>query len=226
MKIRKYLPFFIVFALFPALLFVGAHVFVGAHYYAVMTVGALLSVAVFVVGLEKFESSATRLLLLSVLVALSVAGRLIFEPIPGFKPVTALVIIAGVYLGACPGFMAGALSALISNFFFSQGPWTPFQMYVWGLSGFFAGLLAPLLKKSLVALCGFAALSGVGFSLMMDVFTVCWYSGTFSFGEYAAAVASSGYFIAAYTVSNVVFVLLLARPLGKRIDRVMTKFRL
>ena len=223
-RVRRVLTYVLIFALFPILLFVGAHVLVGSHYYAVMSVAAALSVGVFILNFERGDATAEKLMMIAVLTALGVVGRIVFEPIPGFKPVSAMVIITGMYLGADAGFMAGAMSALISNFFFSQGPWTPFQMFVWGLIGFFAGVLAPILKKRLWLLCVYGALSGVAFSLMMDVFTVTWYSGTFSFSAYLTALAAAIWFTVSYAVSNVVFLLLLARPIGKRLDRLIVKY--
>ena len=82
------------------------------------------------------------------MVALSVTGRFI----PFFKPVTALTVLTAVYLGGEAGFLCGALSAVISNFWFGQGPWTPFQMLAWGMIGLFAGLLASPLKRSRIRL--------------------------------------------------------------------------
>ena len=36
-------------------------------------------------------------------------------------------IICGMAFGRESGFLCGSLSAVVSNFFFGQGPWTPFQ---------------------------------------------------------------------------------------------------
>ena len=44
--------------------------------------------------------------------------------------------------GAAPGFAVGALAALVSNFWFGQGPWTPWQMAGWGLCGMPGAALA------------------------------------------------------------------------------------
>ncbi len=64
--------------------------------------------------------------------------------VSGFKPVSAIAVIAGAAFGRRSGFMVGALAALVSNFFFGQGPWTPWQMYGWGLVGYLGGVLASL----------------------------------------------------------------------------------
>ena len=116
---------------------------------------ALLSLVVVLASLGVFfatyESSASRLrdiMPTVVLAALAAAGRILFAPIPDFKPVSAIAIIAGVVFGRKSGFMVGALAALTSNFFFGQGPWTPWQMYAWGLVGYGAGLLAAIPAKA------------------------------------------------------------------------------
>lgn len=116
---------------------------------------ALLSLVVVLASLGVFfatyESSTPRLrdiMPTVVLAALAAAGRILFAPIPDFKPVSAIAIIAGVVFGRKSGFMVGALAALASNFFFGQGPWTPWQMYAWGLVGYGAGLLAAISAKA------------------------------------------------------------------------------
>lgn len=116
---------------------------------------ALLSLVVVLASLGVFfatyESSTPRLrdiMPTVVLAALAAAGRILFAPIPDFKPVSAIAIIAGVVFGRKSGFMVGALAALASNFFFGQGPWTPWQMYAWGLVGYGAGLLATIPAKA------------------------------------------------------------------------------
>lgn len=118
--------------------------------------------------------------MLAVMTALSVAGRFIFAPIPFFKPVTAMVVIAGMYFGAEFGFLTGALSAVISNFYFGQGAWTPFQMFSWGIIGFIAGILSSRLIRSKIILVIYGALAGVVYSLIMDIWTVLWMDGMFN----------------------------------------------
>lgn len=95
--------------------------------------------------LANFEASkpALRQIMPTVTLAgLAAAGRILFAPIPDVKPVSAIAIVGGATLGRRCGFMVGALGALVSNFFFGQGAWTPWQMYGWGMVGYVAGLLA------------------------------------------------------------------------------------
>lgn len=182
---------------------------------------AVLSVLPFFLTFERKEKSTRTLLLLAALTALSVAGRVLFGILPFFKPVTAFVIIAGVAFGGEAGFLTGSLSAVLSNFYFGQGPWTPFQMLAWGVIGLLAGIFAKWLKKSRFLLYGFGALSGVLFSLLVDVWTALW-TGI----SYVAALLSALPITAVYAVSNVVFLLVLARPIGEMLERVKTKYGL
>ena len=95
---------------------------------------------------ERGQMSARSLALVAALAALAVAGRLAFAPLSNVKPTTDIVLIAGFALGASPGFAVGALTALVSNMVFGQGPWTPWQMFAWGLVSLFGALLATLLR--------------------------------------------------------------------------------
>lgn len=85
--------------------------------------------------------AATELSLIAALAALATASRVLFASLPNVKPVTFVVLISGVALGPGPGFMVGATSALVSNLFFGQGPWTPWQMLAWGAVGAAGGLI-------------------------------------------------------------------------------------
>ena len=157
--------------------------------------------------------------------AFSAAGRFIFAPVPFFKPVSAIVALAARHLGPQAGFMIGALSAVISNIWFGQGPWTPFQMLCWGLIGAAAGLLG---RRGLISrplpLCIFGAAAGVGYSFVMDIWTVLSMNGSFEGGLWIAAIASAAPVTAVYCVSNIVFLLVLNKPLGRRLERLRGKY--
>jgi len=133
-------------------------------------------------------------------------------------------VITALYLGSEAGFMVGAFSALLSNFYFGQGPWTPFQMLAWGLIGLIAGFLAKPLKKSKIFLLIFGVLSGVAFSMVMDVWTVLWYSGGFDPALYFAAWISSLPHMTLYAASNFLFLFFLAKPFGDKLQRIKIKY--
>ena len=209
---------------FPLLAIGGAFVFKDKFYAWVTLAAVLLACLPFFIRFEKKETDAKTLILIAVMIALSVVGRFIFAPLPGFKPVTAMTVLTAMYFGSDAGFMTGALTAVISNFYFGQGPWTPFQMFSWGIIGLIAGIFAEKLKKSKVFLSIFGALSGILYSLLMDIWTVLWADGYFNFARYLAALVSSLQFTVIYAVSNVIFLLLLSKPTGKILQRVKTKY--
>ena len=136
----------------------------------------------------------------------------------------ALTIISALYLGGEAGFLTGALTALISNFYFGQGPWTPFQMMAWGLIGLFAGLLAAPLRQKKMLLLLYGLLAGIGYSMIMDVWTVLWYGQGFNGTLYLAALATALPHTVLYAASNVIYLALLARPFGEKLNRLRVKY--
>jgi hypothetical protein len=95
----------------------------------------------FALRFERRRPQARELVLLAALSSIAVASRAACYMLPQLKPMGAFVVITGVCLGPGAGFLVGALSAFVSNFFFGQGPWTPWQMLCFGAIGFLAGVL-------------------------------------------------------------------------------------
>lgn len=210
---KKTIPYI----LFPLFLCSAVYTYNTGSYMSASLITVFFSLIMFFSVFEKRQNSTGRLVLVSIITALSAAGRFI----PFFKPVAALTIIAGIYLGREAGFMTGAFSAFISDFYFGQGPWTPFQMLGWGIAGYFAGLLSIHLKRSRTFLLLYGVVSGIVFSAIMDIWTVIWYNGTFSFPLYLTALGTALPHTVLYSVSNFMFLLLLARPFGEKLDRII-----
>lgn len=224
MTAKKVIKYLCVFLVAPLIVLCGVF-FLGDRKYAFVSLAlSVVACIPFFVSFEKGKNDARRIVIMAVMTALSVAGRFVFAPIPFFKPVTAIVIITAIYLGAEAGFITGAFSAVVSNFYFGQGPWTPFQMFAWGLIGFLAGLLAKRLLESKVLLIIFGALSGVVFSFIMDVWTTLWADGTFNIARFIASITTAAPFTVVYMVSNVIFLLLLTKPIGRKLQRLKTKY--
>lgn len=221
---RKKLSIALLLISVPVSVLLGFTVFSDKSYAYLSLVIVVFALAALILSFEKKENSARQLIVIAIMCVLSIVGRLVFAAIPAFKPVTAIIILLSMYFGGEAGFICGAMTALISNFYFGQGPWTPYQMLAWGLVGLFAGLLAPLLKKSLIITCVYGALAGVIFSLIMDIQTAMWYTNVFDFAVYATKIASSLPFTIIYAVSNVIFLLLLSKPIGKKIERLKIKY--
>ena len=223
---KKWISYGILCLLIPAVVLCGMFLFPAKQYAWVSLCVALLSCLPVFLRFERKSVSTKRLILIASMTALSVLGRILFTPIPGFKPVTAMVVITALYFGSEVGFLTGSLCALISNFWFGQGPWTPFQMFSWGLLGLLAGLLADPLKRSKILLAVYGAVSGALYSALMDVWIVLLADGYFNLSRYAATLVSSLPFTAIYAVSNLIFLLLFSKPIGKILERIQTKYGL
>ena len=178
--------------LIPATLYLGTHL-KGRWYYLTSTLVILETMLPFFLTFETRKPQAREVVTIAVMCALAVVSRMIIL-IPNFKPTTAIIMIAGIALGPEAGFMTGAITAFASNFFFSQGPWTPWQMMAYGVGGFLAGILfhrsQKPLKPWLLAVFGFV-------SIVCIVGPLLDCSSIFSMGSrlskrYAIAVFSAG----------------------------------
>ena len=207
------------------LLTIGFFIFEDSRYMLISMLIAVFSCIPFFIRFEKRDSSEREIVMVAVMTALTIAARFVFAAIAHFKPVTAIVIITGMYFGADAGFVTGAFTALISNFYYGQGPWTPFQMAIWGIIGFAAGIInrKGLLDKNKMLQIVFSALTGVIYSIAIDIVTTL-ESGEFSIERYFLFILSSLPVMATYAVSNVIFILVLQKPIGKRLKRLKTKY--
>ena len=217
--------------LFPAVLLpltvvLGAVLLREEYYAFVILAVTLLTVLFFYSGFERKKVTSRRLVVVAVMTALAALGRVVLTPLPGVTPITAFAALTALSLGGEAGFMVGSLAALLSDFYAGQGVWTPFQMFAWGLTGLCAGLLAKRLKNSRVLLAVYGVLAGVGYSLLMDLWSVLWLNGAFSLKLYAAALVTSAPFTLTYAVTNTVLLLLLSGSFCKKLDRIKLKYGL
>lgn len=225
MQKRLVISLFVFFVLMPLTLYFGITFLGDRKYYVVSVILILLACVPFVLSFERRKPQPREILLVAVMSAISVAGRCLFVATPGFKPVSAITAITGFSLGAEAGFLTGATSALVSNMFFGQGPWTPFQMFTWGMIGFIAGLLGKTGKMhKKIPLILFGIFAGVFFSFGMDIWGSLSTTGLFNWEVYVLALSTAVPFTIVYAVSNVIFLLLLAKPIREKLERVKTKY--
>ena len=218
--LRSFIKAAVPFVIVPVMTVAGALLFDGKRQIFVAMGVAAMALLLFAAGFEKKSTGTRRMVIVAVMVALCFAGRFI----PFLKPIAALTIITGLYLGGEAGFLVGAMSAILSNFYFGQGPWTAFQMLAWGLIGLFAGLLSERLLKSRPLLLIYGAVTGVAYSFIMDIWTVLWYDRGFEIKLYLAALVTAIPYTASYVVSNLVFLYLLAPPFGEKLARIKVKY--
>lgn len=207
-----------------AVIVLGVRLFSDRRYTLVSMMIAFLACFFFYLTYERKEGSIRRMVMIAVMTTITVISRLIFGAVPGFKPMSSIIILTGIFMGPECGFLVGSLSALTSNIFFGQGPWTPFQMLTWGIIGFLSGL--PGLRKVLrnrVPLVIWGMLMGMLYSGIMDIWTVLDLTGMWSWKRYLMALSTAVPYIIAYMSSNVVFLMIGLKPLGEKLDRVQTK---
>ena len=141
----------------------------------------------------------------------------------------ALTIISGVALGGETGFLVGAVTMLASNVLFSQGPWTPFQMFAMGIIGFLAGVLfrRGWLRRSRAALCVFGAIAAVViYGGIMNPVSALLYARTLEWKVIAAYYVTGFPVDCVHAAATVFFLWVLAEPMLEKLDRIKVKYGL
>src|SRR3954454_16518044 len=175
---------------------------------------------------ERSHPSARVLALVAALAALAVVGRIAFAALPNVKPTTDIVLFSGFALGGAPCFAVGALSALVSNFFFGQGPWTPWQMAAWGLVGIGGAALARLMRGRVpnrVALAGVCAFAGLAYGALLDLYQLT-LAAEQTTASYIAISGTSLPYNLAHAIGNAVFALLLGPAFVRALGRFRRRF--
>jgi hypothetical protein len=174
---------------------------------------------------ERSRPPAKLLSLVAALAALAVLGRLAFTPIPNVKPTTDIAIFAGYALGGLPGFVVGAVAALVSNFVLGQGPWTPWEMLAWGVTGLAGAGLARVAGRDLGRwpLAAFCGAMGFVHGAIMDTFQTT-VTGVSGFSGWLTVSGTSFTFNLAHAVGNVAFCLLIGPSFVHAIARFRRRF--
>lgn len=214
------------FLLVPLTLVVGEGLLGGRQYYFVALLILLEAMAFLFLSFERRRPPAREVVLLAVLCALGVAGRGIFFLVPQIKPVTALTILTGVSLGGQAGFLVGAMTMLVSNLFFGQGPWTPWQMFAMGCIGLLAGILFRRRRPvPLAGLCLFGFLAAVVIygGIMNPAAALIWVHELN--GELILSYCLAGLPMdLVHGGSTAVLLWLLTEPFLRKLDRVQSKY--
>ncbi len=183
---------------------------------------ALMGLAAFFYWFEKNKFSAKEISIIAVLAGIAGAARLPFAFVPNVQPTTFLVIISGFVFGCGAGFLVGAVSALVSNFFLGQGPWTIWQMLAWGFCGATAGILGKFnLKSPKLPLIIFGLVWGYLFGWIMNFWY--WYSFTYplTFKSWFLVNVFSFGFDTLHAVANVLFLWFF----GERLIKTLKYFK-
>ncbi|MBE6038736.1 MAG: ECF transporter S component [Anaerofustis stercorihominis] len=223
---RKLINILVIFVLAPLTLFLSWKV--GAKkYYLTSVLLIIYTMIPFFLSFEKRKPQARELVVLAVMTAIAVASRAAFIMLPHFKPMTAIIIITAVSFGAEAGFLTGAMSAFISNFIFGQGPWTPWQMFAYGIAGFLSGLLFSkgIIKKDKIPLSIFGGIVVVFLvGPMLDISSVFTASSVFSFEIFAAAFVAGFPVNLVHTAATAITLFLFSQPMFEKLDRIKLKY--
>ena len=214
----------------PLTIFAGV-MYLGNQHYNVSALLVLIECMVpFFLVFESRKPKARELVTIAVLCAIGVAGRSAFFMLPQFKPVLALVIISGVAFGGETGFLVGAVTMMVSNVLFSQGPWMPWQMFSMGSIGFLAGVLfrKGLLRRSRGSLATFGAFSAVIiYGGIMNPAAALMYNSQMLNWEILKAYYVSGLPMdLIHAAATVIFIFLAAEPMLEKLDRIKVKYGL
>ena len=179
---------------------------------------AVLSLLLFFAGYERGRPRLRDTMPVAVLAALAAAGRILLA---------AIAIIAGAVFGRRSGFLVGALAALASNFFFGQGPWTPWQMYAWGLAGYLGGVLAATgaLDRTPVLL-GYGFLSGILYGLILNLWSIIGFYHPQTLAQAALVYAAALPFDVVHGIATALFLAVLYAPWKRKLSRVKRKYAL
>ncbi len=220
----------LILLLIPLTLFAGLIYIEKKQYYITALAVLIECMAPFFLVFEGRKPKARELVLIATLCALAVAGRAAFFVLPQFKPVMALTIIAGVALGGETGFLVGALTMLVSNILFSQGPWTPWQMFAMGIIGFLAGVLYKKgwLLRSRGSLCVFGGICAflIYGGIMNPASALIWGSETLNLKILLGYYISGFPMDAVHAASTVLFLWFGAQPMLEKLDRIKVKYGL
>ena len=213
------------FLLIPVTLFFGSKL-PGRGYYITGTAIIIELMIPFFMAFEGRRPQARELVVIAVMCAIAIAARVAI-PIPNFKAIFAVIMLSGIAFGPEAGFMVGAISAFASNFFYGQGPYTPWQMMAYGAGGMLAGFCfakGRLPRKPWVmAIFGFfAVVLWVGplldtSSVFLMLSDINWNSLLLTYGAGLSVNISQA-------ACTVLIMLLFGRPLLDKLDRIKVKY--
>ncbi len=220
---------FLILLLIPLTIYVGVFFLGDRKYYFISLLIILETMIPFCMVFEWGKPKARELIMISVLCAIAVSSRAAFFMLPQFKPVVALVIIAGVCFGGETGFLVGAVTGFISNFFFGQGPMTPWQMFAFGIIGFIAGILfrKGFLRKSKASLCIFGFLTTfIIYGGIMNPASIIMWQNNITKEMIISAYLMGIPFDLIHALGTAFFLWFISEPMIDKLERIKVKYGL
>ncbi len=226
---RTLLGAFLILLLIPLTIYIGVFFLGNRKYYAISLLIILETMIPFCMVFESRKPKARELIVISVLCAIAAISRAAFFMLPQFKPVVALVIIAGVCFGGETGFLVGSITGFVSNFFFGQGPWTPWQMFAFGIIGFIAGILFKkgFLRKTKVSLCIFGFLATfIIYGGIMNPASIIMWQNKINWDMIASAYIMGIPFDLIHALGTAGFLWFISETMIDKLERIRVKYGL
>jgi len=168
---------------------------------------------------EQKMSSGSDLILLILLGAFAVSGRVLLDPIPNVQPVTVIVLLAGIHFGAPRAVALAAAVALCSNVLLGHGLWSLYQAVGWSAVGVAGAALSNRLyvdgRMAIGALAALAAVSAFAFDWIVSLSALHSLSSEVFLVYLMAGIP----YDLLHAAGNVAFVAWLANPLSEIMTR-------
>nr|WP_244513321.1 ECF transporter S component [Oceanobacillus limi] len=201
---------------------------INLEYYLILSI--LIMIASFLPFMIRFSSqqiTSRELVMLAILGAIAAVSRVPFASLPSVQPTSFVIIVSAIVLGPQSGFVIGVTAAIVSNIFLGQGPWTPWQMYAWGMIGLFAGLLRNTwLMKNKIGKSMFGFIVGFLFGWFMNLWFIIGVIQEVNWQSILLYNSTSFYFDLAHALSNVFFLVLFSASWIKILRRFKCKYGL
>ena len=168
---------------------------------------------------EQKMSPGSDLILLILLGAFAVSGRVLLDPIPNVQPVTVIVLLAGIHFGAPRAVALAAAVALCSNVLLGHGLWSLYQAVGWSAVGVAGAALSNRLyvdgRMAIGALAALAAVSAFAFDWIVSLSALHSLSSEVFLVYLMAGIP----YDLLHAAGNVAFVAWLANPLSEIMTR-------
>lgn len=213
----------------PVLLYLSVKVYHGRKYLLCSMIIVIFAMFPFFLVFEGRKPQAREIMVISVLAGIGVAGRAAFFMVPHFKPIAAVVILTGVSFGGEAGFLVGCMIMMVSNMLVGHGPWTPWQMFAYGMIGFLAGILYQKgwMRASRLHLCiyGFLSVFFI-FGGIMNPASILMSFGYITKASLLAFYISGAPVDLVQAISTVIFLYFMSRPMLEKLERIKRKYGL
>lgn len=168
---------------------------------------------------EKSSMGTKEIAVIATLSTFAAVSRAAFVAFPNIKPTTFLVALSGLVFGSYEGFLIGSTAGFISNIFLGQGPWTPWQMFAWGLVGAISGLIGKGKRPSAEKFSMICFFYGFMFDWIMNLWHVIGFIRPLNIKTIAIAYATGLTFDIMHAASSFIFCIIFYDSFYKVLNR-------